>query len=105
MNKTCFCGIAEHCGYQIEMDMEQHDKVVYEDGYHKGYTDGSREREIQIRDEIQDYINDLICARDIVVTGAHPETNGSFGTAVADGQKIVLDNVISKLEGMIKEMR
>lgn len=35
MNKTCFCGIAEHCGYQIETDMEQHDKVIYEQGYNK----------------------------------------------------------------------
>ena len=33
MNKTCFCGISEHCGYQIETDMEQHDKVIYEQGY------------------------------------------------------------------------
>lgn len=35
MNKTCFCGISEHCGYQIETDMEQHDKVIYEEGYNK----------------------------------------------------------------------
>lgn len=35
MSKTCFCGISEHCGYQIETDMEQHDKVIYEQGYNK----------------------------------------------------------------------
>lgn len=35
MSKTCFCGIAEHCGYQIETDMEQHDKMIYEQGYNK----------------------------------------------------------------------
>lgn len=35
MDKTSFCGISEHCGYQIEMDMKQHDKVIFEDGYNK----------------------------------------------------------------------
>lgn len=39
MNKTCFCGISEHCGYQIEIDMEQHDKVIYEDAYNKAIQD------------------------------------------------------------------
>lgn len=39
MNKTCFCGIAEHCGYQIETDMEQHDKVIYENDYNKAIYD------------------------------------------------------------------
>lgn len=39
MNKTCFCGISEHCGYQIETDMEQHDKVIYEQGYNKAIDD------------------------------------------------------------------
>ena len=28
----CFCGMSEHCGYQIETDMEQHDKAIYEQG-------------------------------------------------------------------------
>lgn len=32
MNKMCFCGMSEHCGYQIETDMEQHDKAIYEQG-------------------------------------------------------------------------
>lgn len=35
MSKTCFCGISELCGYQIETDMEQHDKVIFEAGYVK----------------------------------------------------------------------
>ena len=39
MNKTCFCGISENCGYQIETDMEQHDKVIYEQGYNKAIDD------------------------------------------------------------------
>ena len=39
MNITCFCGISEHCGYQIETDMEQHDKVIYEQGYNKAIDD------------------------------------------------------------------
>ena len=39
MKKTCFCGISEHCGYQIETDMEQHDKVIYEQGYNKAIDD------------------------------------------------------------------
>ena len=39
MKKTCFCGISEHCGYQIETDMEQHDKVIYEQGYNKALDD------------------------------------------------------------------
>ena len=39
MEKTCFCGISENCGYQIETDMEQHDKVIYEQGYNKAIDD------------------------------------------------------------------
>lgn len=39
MKKTCFCGISEHCGYQIETDMEQHDKVIFEDAYNKAIDD------------------------------------------------------------------
>ena len=39
MDKTCFCGISEHCRYQIETDMEQHDKVIFEDGYNKAIDD------------------------------------------------------------------
>ena len=39
MKKTCFCGISEYCGYQIETDMEQHDKVIYEQGYNKAIDD------------------------------------------------------------------
>lgn len=39
MIKTCFCGISERCGYQIETDMEQHDKVIYEQGYNKAIDD------------------------------------------------------------------
>lgn len=71
--------------------------------YDEGYEDGYTECKHNMRDKIQDYINDLICARDLVATGAHPETNGPYGAAVADGQKTVLDNVISKLEELIKE--
>ena len=39
MDKTCFCGISEHCGYQIKTDMKQHDKVIFEDGYKKAIDD------------------------------------------------------------------
>ena len=39
MSKTCFCGISEHCGYQIETDMAQHDKVIYEQGYNRAIDD------------------------------------------------------------------
>ena len=39
MDKTCFCGISEYCGYQVETDMKQHDKVIYEDGYNKAVED------------------------------------------------------------------
>ena len=39
MEKTCFCGISEYCGYQIETDMEQHDKVIYEKGYNNALDD------------------------------------------------------------------
>ena len=39
MDKTCFCGISEYCGYQIETDMKQHDKVIFEDGYNKAIDD------------------------------------------------------------------
>ena len=35
MSNTCFCGIKEHCSYQIETDMQQHDKLIYEQGYNK----------------------------------------------------------------------
>lgn len=44
-NKVCFCGISEHCGYQIETDMEQHDKVIYEQGYNKAIDDFASELE------------------------------------------------------------
>ena len=48
MEKTCFCGISENCGYQIETDMEQHDKVIYEQGYNKAIEDVmEKAREIQ----------------------------------------------------------
>lgn len=39
MDKTSFCGISENCGYQVEIDMEQHDKVIFEDGYNKAIDD------------------------------------------------------------------
>jgi hypothetical protein len=42
-NKVCFCGIEEHCGYQIETDMEQHDKEIYEQGYNKAIDDFLKE--------------------------------------------------------------
>ena len=35
MSKTCFCGTEEGCVFQIETDMEQHDKLIYEQGYNK----------------------------------------------------------------------
>ena len=39
MDKTCFCGISAYCGYQIETDMKQHDKVIFENGYNKAIDD------------------------------------------------------------------
>lgn len=71
--------------------------------YEEGYADGYKEAENHIRDRIQNYINELIGARCIVATGVRPEYNGPFGAAVADGQKTVLDNVISRLEGIITD--
>lgn len=50
MKKTCFCGISEHCGYQIETDMEQHDKVIYEQGYNKAIEDVMKKAE-EIQEE------------------------------------------------------
>ena len=41
MSKTCFCGLSEHCGYQIETDMVQHDKLIYEQGYNKAIDEFS----------------------------------------------------------------
>ena len=63
MDKTCFCGIAEHCGYQIETDMEQHDKVIYE----HGYSDAVREFAERLKEisyygyqSLEDYVEDSI---------------------------------------------
>ena len=58
MNKTCFCGISEHCGYQIETDMEQHDKVIYEDGYNKAIDDFMNR--IQSNNAIADFMKDYL---------------------------------------------
>lgn len=52
MSKTCFCGISEHCGYQIETDMEQHDKVIFKDGYNKAIDEFLHNAEVKITDRI-----------------------------------------------------
>ena len=57
MKKTCFCGLSErYCGYQIETDMKQHDKVIFEDGYNKAIDDLKK----YIRSEISnnDFFNE-----------------------------------------------
>ena len=56
MKKTCFCGISEHCGYQIETDMEQHDKVIYEQGYNKAIDDFAEQLRLKC---IEDKYNDV----------------------------------------------
>ena len=62
MNKTCFCGISEHCGYQVEIDMKQHDKVIYEDGYNKAIDDCKTYiglHRLYAERSIDDYVNYL----------------------------------------------
>lgn len=63
MNKTCFCGIAEHCGYQIETDMEQHDKVIYEKGYNKA-IDEAINKAISIANQLAEEYNNgwILCS-------------------------------------------
>lgn len=70
-NKTCFCGISEYCGYQIETDMEQHDKVIFEDGYNKAIDD--------------------------LVTKCKQNTNDMFGQKYVDVR--VLDTLAEQLKG------
>ena len=62
MKKTCFCGISERCGYQVEIDMEQHDKVIFEDGYNKAIDDYVKALKPIIDDKIKGWTNsdDLI---------------------------------------------
>ena len=59
MKKTCFCGISEHCGYQIETDMEQHDKVIYEQGYNKAIDAFAQVLSYKIKLEIDDCADEL----------------------------------------------
>lgn len=78
----------------------------YKEAYNYGYVDGYSDGIIEVKDMLQDYINDLLCVRSIVKTGTNPEYNGQFGAAVADGQKTLLDNIISRLEEIaVKEVK
>ena len=60
MNKTCFCGISEHCGYQIETDMEQHDKVIYEQGYNQAITEFAKRLKIKLGSYYDHYMIDEV---------------------------------------------